>query len=208
MTDARALFAAARALLVDLDGTLVDSSVPVARAWGAFADRNGLTLDEVLAYAHGRPSRETVAHLARPGADLDDEHARVEDSEVHDLNGLVAIPGAAELLGDPGRPLAIVTSGSTALATARLRGADLPVPDVLVSSDGLEHGKPDPAPFAIGAQRLGVDLEHCLALEDSPAGITSARRAGCRVIALRTTHPDAELGEADAIVDDLTALRG
>jgi sugar-phosphatase len=193
------------ALLVDLDGTLVDSNAPVRRAWAAFADRHGLDVADVLAYAHGRPSRETVARLARPGSDPAAEAALVEDQEVHDTDGVIALPGAAALLRAD-LPLAIVTSCSTALATARLRAAELPVPDVLVSSDGLERGKPDPAPFLIGADRLGIAPDRCLVLEDAPAGIAAGRAAGAIVIALRTTHADAELQEADAIVDDLSAL--
>jgi sugar-phosphatase len=195
----------ADALLVDLDGTLVESTGAIARAWGAFAERHGLDVDEVLRFAHGRPSRESVAHLARPGSDLEAEAARLEDHEVHDTEGVVALPGAAELLRG-GRPLAIVTSCSTALATARLRAAGLAVPDVLVSSDGLERGKPDPACFVIGAERLGVAPERCVVLEDAPAGIAAGRAAGATVIAVRTTHADADLADAHAIVDDVAAL--
>jgi sugar-phosphatase len=200
------LLDAADGLLVDLDGTLVDSTPAVHRAWGAFAERNGLDLTEVLDYAHGRPSRETAAHLIRPGADAAEEAALVEEQEVHDTDGVVALPGAAELLRAPGRPLALVTSCSTALATARLRAAGLPIPDVLVSSDGLERGKPDPAPFQIGARRLGVAPARCLVLEDSPAGIASGVAAGAVVVAFRTTHRDDELTAAAAILDDIAAL--
>jgi sugar-phosphatase len=77
---------------------------------------------------------------------------------------------------------------------------------VLVSSDGLERGKPDPACFLIGARRLGVDPGQCVVLEDAPNGIKAGRAAGAAVIALRTTHGDDELREADAVVDDLASL--
>jgi sugar-phosphatase len=198
------LLARADAVLVDLDGTLVDSSAPVRRAWAAFASRQGLDAEQVLSFAHGRPSRETVRLLA-PGADQDAEAATVEDAEVHDTDGVFALPGATELLASD-RPLAIVTSCSTALAHARLRAAGLPIPDVLVSSDGLERGKPDPECYLIGARRLGTDPRRCVVLEDAPAGIRAGRAAGAAVIALRTTHPDRDLGEADLIADDLASL--
>jgi sugar-phosphatase len=199
-----ALIARASALLVDLDGTLVDSTAPVRRTWYAFAARHGLDGEDVVRFAQGRPSRETVRPLA-PHADQDLEAAAVEDAEVNDTDGVSALPGAVELLaGD--HPLAIVTSCSAALAEARLRAARLPIPHVLVSSDGLERGKPDPACFLIGARHLGTDPADCVVLEDAPAGIRAGRAAGATVIALRTTHSDEELREAHAIADNLFSL--
>jgi mannitol-1-/sugar-/sorbitol-6-phosphatase len=198
------LFARAGALLVDLDGTLVDSSAPVRRAWYAFAARHGQDGERVHRFAQGRPSRETVALLA-PNADQRAEAAWIEEIEVGDTGGVRALPGAKLLLSS-GRPLAIVTSCSTALAEARLAAAGLPRPPVLVSSDGLRRGKPDPECFLIAARLLAVEPARCVVLEDSPTGIAAGRAAGAKVIALRTTHGDEELGDADAIVDDLAAL--
>jgi sugar-phosphatase len=204
VTDPAALLAHARGLLVDLDMTLVDSTAAVERAWTAFAQRHDLDPHAVLRYAQGRPSRESVRHLA-PDADHAIEARLLEEAEVGDTDGVVPLPGALALLTS-GRHLAIVTSCSTRLAHARLRAAELPVPDVLVSSDGLVRGKPDPECFLIGARRLDVAPRDCVVLEDAPAGITAGRLAGATVIALRTSHPDAELHEADALADDIAAL--
>jgi sugar-phosphatase len=198
------LFGRAEALLVDLDGTLVDSAAPVRRVWAAFAERHGLDPETVHRFCQGRPSRETIRMLV-PEADQTAEAALVEATEVRDTEGVVALRGAPELLSTD-RPLAIVTSCSTALAEARLQAAGLPTPRVLVSSDGLKRGKPDPACFLIAARNLGTDPERCVVLEDAPAGITAGASAGASVIALRTTHSDEELTDADAIVDDLAAL--
>ncbi len=199
-----AMLARADAVLVDLDGTLVDSSAPVRRIWGAFASRYGLDGETVNRFAQGRPSRETIRLLA-PQADHDEEAAAVEQAEIHDTRGVAALPGAAALLARD-HPLAIVTSCSTALAEARLRAAGLAIPDVLVSSDGLRRGKPDPECFFIGARRLGVRPAGCVVIEDAPAGVQAGRAAGATVIALRTTHSDDELRDAHAITDDLAAL--
>ena len=202
--NARALLYDADAILVDLDGTLVESSGPVRRAWEGFAVRHGLDSEEVHRFAQGRPSRESIRLLA-PESDIEAETAIVEEAEVTDTDGVVALPGASELLAS-GRPLAIVTSCSTTLAHARLNAAGLPIPDVLVSSDGLERGKPDPACFLIAARRLETEPVRCVVIEDAPAGIRAGRKAGASVIALRTTHADEELSEADAIVDDVAAV--
>jgi sugar-phosphatase len=115
---------------------------------------------------------------------------------------VTAYPGAAELLAGP-LPIAVVTSGSTALATARLRGAGLEPPAVLITADKIERGKPDPEPFLLGARELGVDPARCLALEDAPSGIESARAAGIPVVAFRTSHPDADLERATLVLDTL-----
>jgi sugar-phosphatase len=201
----QALLDAADALLVDLDGTLVDSTAPVRRAWHEFASRHGLDPDHVHHFAQGRPSRESVRLLV-PDADTAAEAEALERAEVGDADGIFALPGAGELLSG-GRRLAIVTSCSRALAVVRLRAAGLPIPAVLVSADDVDRGKPDPTCYRLGADRLEVDPARCLVLEDAPAGISAGRGAGARVLALRTTHSDEDLQQADAIIDDLGGLR-
>lgn len=117
------------AVLVDLDGTLVDSEAPMRRVWGTFASRHKLDEEAVLRFGQGRSSRETIRLLV-PDADHDTEAAALEAAEIDDTDGVLAPPGAAELL-DSGRRLAVVTSCSTALARVRLRAAGLPIPGVL-----------------------------------------------------------------------------
>jgi len=199
------LLANARALLVDLDGTLIDSQAAVDRVWSAFAVRHGLDPVAVTKLAQGRPSRETIRDLLHDPPDLARIAAAFDAEEVADTEGVVALPGALELLGGE-RPLAIVTSCTTALARARLQAAGLPEPEVLVTADAITRGKPDPEPFLLGAARLDVAPGDCVVLEDAPAGIAAGRAAGATVIALRTTHADADLAEADAVVDGLTEL--
>jgi sugar-phosphatase len=202
---AQELVDAADALLVDLDGTLVDSSAPVLRVWTDFALRHGLEPTDVLRFAQGRPSRETVRLLA-PEADAEAEARLVEATEVGDPDGVVPTPGAVALMASD-RRLAIVTSCSTALAQVRLDAAGLPRPKVIVSSDMVVRGKPDPECFRLGAERLGLVPAQCVALEDSPTGVAAGLASGARVIAVRTTHSDGELTRASAVVDDLGQLR-
>jgi mannitol-1-/sugar-/sorbitol-6-phosphatase len=189
------------AILSDLDGTLIDSVASSERAWGAFARRRGFDEEATHRFAMGRPTRETVALLV-PEEEREAEQARIDRDEVDDAGSVTAYEGAAELLAGP-IPIAVVTSGSTALATARLRGAGLEPPAVLVTANSIERGKPDPEPFLLGAEQLGVDPRRCLALEDAPSGIESARAANIPVIAFRTSHPEAELEGASEILDTL-----
>jgi sugar-phosphatase len=190
------------AVLADLDGTLVDSDAPMRRAWTAFAHRHGLDPDHVIAAGQGRPSRETAAELA-PGAP--EEAEWLNRTEIADTDGITAIAGAPALLAAP-LTLAIVTSCSRALAFARLEAADLPMPATVVCADEISRGKPDPEPYLLAAQRLGVAATACVVLEDAPAGIAAGKAAGMTVIALRTTHGAPELSGADVLIDDLTAL--
>lgn len=189
------------AILADLDGTLVDSVASSERAWGALARRRGLDEDETHRFAMGRPTRETIALLV-PEDERVAEQGKVDQDEVEDGDSVVAYPGAAELLAGP-VPIAIVTSGSTALATARLRGAGLEPPAVMITADSITRGKPDPEPFLLGAKALGVDPADCLVLEDAPAGIAAGLAAGMPVVAFRTTHAEAEIEGATVVLDSL-----
>lgn len=189
------------AILADLDGTLVDSVASSERAWGALARRRGLDEDETHRFAMGRPTRETIALLV-PEDERDAEQGKVDRDEVDDAGTVVAYPGAAELLAGP-IPIAVVTSGSTELATARLRGAGLAPPAVLITADSISRGKPDPEPFLLGAHALVVDPARCLVLEDAPPGVESGLAAGMPVVAFRTTHTEAEIARATVVLDSL-----
>jgi mannitol-1-/sugar-/sorbitol-6-phosphatase len=197
-----------RAVLFDLDGVLVDSTPAVARVWAWWARAHGFDPDEVVRKAHGRPSIATIRELL-PGADHAAEDREVERREIADIEGVVALPGAVELLqGLPRERWAIVTSCTRPLAGVRIAAAGLPKPKYLVTSTEVKHGKPDPEPYLKGAQLLGVPASECIVIEDAPAGIRAGKAAGARVVALRTTASDAELQQAGAdwIVDDCAKL--
>jgi sugar-phosphatase len=197
-----------RGVLFDLDGVLVDSTPAVARVWAGWARTHGFDPDEVVKKAHGRPSITTIRELL-PGADHAAEDREVERREVADIEGVVPLPGAMELLQAlPLERWAIVTSCTRPLAGVRIRAAGLPKPRYLVTSTDVKHGKPDPEPYLKGAQLLDVSASECIVIEDAPAGIQAGKAAGARVVALRTTASDAELEQAGAdwIVDDCAKL--
>ncbi len=197
-----------RGVLFDLDGVLVDSTPAVARVWAGWARAHGLNPNEVVKQAHGRPSIATIRELL-PHADHAAEDREVERREIADVEGVIPLPGAMELLQAlPLERWAIVTSCTRALAGVRIGAAGLPKPRHLVTSSDVKHGKPDPEPYIKGAQILGVPASECLVIEDAPAGIRAGKAAGARALALRTTANDAELQQAGAdwIVDDCAAL--
>jgi sugar-phosphatase len=192
-----------QAILFDLDGVLVDSTLAVERVWRQWAKEHHLDVEEVLDNAHGRRSIETIRIVA-PNMNADEENLKVEQMEIEDKEGIVAIPGARELLGSlPPERFAIVTSATRALAAVRLTYAGLSVPERLITGDDVGEGKPSPQPYLKGAALLGFAPQDCLVFEDTPAGIQSASAAGMKVIALSTTYPAQELKEADAVVKSL-----
>jgi sugar-phosphatase len=167
------------ALLFDMDGTLVDSTVVVERTWRRFARRHGLDAEEILATAHGRRTGETVARYAPPGTDAEAETARLVAEEVADVDGIVPVPGAADLLAAlPPGTWAVVTSAGRELTHRRMAAAGLPVPEVLVSADDVTAGKPSPEGYLAAAAALGVDPARTAVFEDAEAGLRAARASG------------------------------
>jgi mannitol-1-/sugar-/sorbitol-6-phosphatase len=185
-------------LLFDLDGVLVDSTPAVARVWTKWALDHGFDPEETVRLAHGRPSIDTIRDLL-PNADFATENEVVLRGEIEDTEGVVALPGARELLASlPPARWAVVTSCSRPLAQVRLRTAGFPMPRNLVTSDDIRHGKPDPEPYLKGASLLAVAASDCIVFEDAPAGIRAGKAAGARVVALRTTVGDSELKASGA----------
>jgi sugar-phosphatase len=197
-----------RGVLFDLDGVLVDSTPAVARVWAGWAREHGFDPDEVVRQGHGRPSLSTIRELL-PNGDHAAEDRETERREIADVDGVIALPGAMELLEKlPPERWTIVTSCTRPLAHVRIAAAGLPMPKRLVTSTDVRNGKPDPEPYLTGARILGVDPSNCVVIEDAPAGIRAGKAAGARVLALRTTATDAELRQAGAdwIVDDCADL--
>ncbi|MFB9375343.1 HAD-IA family hydrolase [Kineococcus gynurae] len=191
--------------LFDLDGTLVDSTPAVLRAWARLAMEFGFPLD-VVQDNHGRPARPLLAELLPPDR-VDVALARVLEFENTDVDDVVPTPGAVDLLAAlPPERVALVTSGRRSVVRARLAAAGMAAPAVTVTRDDVTEPKPHPEPYLAGAAALGLDAADCLAVEDAPAGIRSARAAGCRVLAVRGTVDDADLVGADLVVDSLDQL--
>jgi len=175
----------ARAVLLDMDGTLVDSTAVVERLWLAWAEPHGLDPETVLGVIHGRQGHQSMAILL-PERDHEiniRENAVMLANESSDVDGVVTIPGADVLLAAllP-HPHAIVTSADLALMNARMGAAGLSVPALTVTAEAVSASKPDPEGFLRAAELLGVDPADCVVFEDSGAGIQAGLAAGMRVI--------------------------
>ena len=197
----------AHALLLDMDGTLVDSGAVVARVWQRWATEHGLGLDEVLSVVHGRQGFASMALLLphRPMEQNHLENRRMLAEETADTEGIVPIAGAPAFLAAlTGLPHALVTSADDALARARMAAAALAMPPVVVTAEHVSASKPDPEGFLKGAAELGFAPEDCIVLEDSEAGVAAGLAAGMRVIGVGAA---ADSYGATLTVPDLTHIQ-
>ena len=195
------------AMLLDMDGTLVDSTAVVVRLWRSWASRHDVDPEAVLAVSHGRRGDDVLAEFAPPGVDQEAELKWLAARELVERDGIVAVPGAAALLAAlPPNRVAVVTSATRELTAVRMNAAGLPVPVTLVGADDVTRGKPHPEGYQRAARLLGVDPARCLVVEDAPAGLEAGRGAGARVIAVATTLSRSMLDAWDWI-PDLEALR-
>jgi sugar-phosphatase len=186
-----------RAVLFDMDGTLVASDGAVERSWLEWAAEYGVDGREAYEMAHGSPSETTVRkllpHLEEAAVLI--ASARQLELQYDDLFDVTATPGAFEVLGvieERRLPWAVVTSADTRLAKARLGAAGIVAP-VLVTTDDIAAGKPDPAGYLRAAELLGVEPGECLVVEDAEVGLQAARAAGAHTAALRDLDGDLRL---------------
>lgn len=197
----------ARGLLFDLDGTLVRSQVAAEKAWQQWAERQGIDWPTLLADFHGRRMEDTIRRHAPAGVDVTRECAWVLERELAIDDGIVPIPGAAELLAAlPPERWLVVTSSVRPLAEHRLKVAGLPLPRRLVAGDELQRGKPDPQGFNLGLEALGCAPSQAVVFEDALTGIAAGRAAGARVIAVLGTETPERLADVEW-VQALSALR-
>ena len=195
-----------RAILFDLDGTLVDSAARVQRLWVEWSKRRGIDTESLLEVMHGRRADDTIRIVA-PHLSVQDESRALEAEEIADMEGVSPYPGAGELLGKLSpRQWAIVTSGTKRVAEGRMRHVGLPKPEIFITADDVKTGKPAPDGYLLAASRLNVKPSECVVIEDAPAGIQAAKSAGMRVIAVASTLKSEVLSQADLAVRQLSEI--
>jgi mannitol-1-/sugar-/sorbitol-6-phosphatase len=197
----------AAAALFDMDGTIVDSTAVVESLWRRFGREHGVDADTLLAYSHGRRTPDVVRRFLpdASAAEVQAVSAELERRELDSDDGIVEVPGASALLAGLTLPWAVVTSAPRGLAVRRLAAAGLPLPEVLVPADDLDHGKPHPEGYLRAAELLGVEPRSCVAFEDAEPGVRSALDAGARVVVVGGLDTE-DTRHLDRVAD-LRALR-
>ncbi len=202
-----------QAIFFDHDGTLVDTEPLWAQAkTQVTADFGGAWTEADTLATLGRPARETLERMQALGVDL--PKAQVYELLKKAMGQLMAaqpvtfLPGVLPLLEEvaaAGLPTAIVTNGTWEVASRTAAQAPEGLFKALVTDEQVSRAKPDPEPYLLAAQKLGVDPAFCVALEDSPSGAQSAQAAGMKVLVLPGISPvPAELGHARYAHEDLT----
>ncbi|OAA64814.1 glycerol-3-phosphate phosphatase [Cordyceps fumosorosea ARSEF 2679] len=200
--------------LWDMDGTIIDSTPAIEKHWHTIGNEIGVDPETILKTSHGRRSIDTLKILAPERANW--EYVAKVEGQLPVLYAHLAteIPGARALLDGmiaAAAPWAIVTSGTEPLVHGWLGRMKLAVPEHLVTAESVPEGKPDPACYRMGLDKLRLaDVAgEVLVLEDSPAGIRAGKAAGCKVLGLVTSHTAEQVAaaEPDWIVKDLTSVR-
>ncbi|KKX61980.1 glycerol-3-phosphatase [Pseudomonas putida] len=196
-----------RAFLFDMDGTILTSIAAAERVWAGWAVRHGVDVETFLPTIHGARAIDTINRLALPGVDAEAQAAWITQAEIEDVDGVEEVAGAAGFLRSlPAHQWAIVTSAPRELALRRMAAAGIPEPAVMVTAEDVSAGKPDPAGYRLAAQRLGVEISHCLVFEDATVGILAAEAAGADLLIVTAAHEQpivtahATLGSYDRVV--------
>lgn len=177
------------AMLFDMDGTIINSITAAENVWATWARAHGIDVETFLPTIHGRRAIDTIASLNLPGVDAATEAAYITQAEIAEVEGIEEIPGAAAFLNQiPLSKWAVVTSAPRELALTRLKAAGLPIPQVLITAEDVDQGKPKPDCYLLAAKRLGVSCSDCLIFEDAEIGIAAALACGGTLVVVTATH--------------------
>lgn len=202
-----------RAVLFDYDGVVANTMEDNYSAWQFAFSKYGIQLDRLRYFRMEGMTPLAVASSVleengfdpSPAAEIAREKERYyiehHASSLHD-----GIESLISVLKIRGHLVGLVSGASRerlhGSGIARLLGQF----DVIITSDAVARGKPDPEPYLLAAQRLGVSPANCLAIENAPLGIASAKSALMDCIAVCTTLSREYLGEADMVVDGIADL--
>ncbi len=206
------------ALLFDIDGTLTDTDPLHIRAFNTMLAKfdRSITPEEYFRRAMGFTNAEIMRDffpekpVAEHRALADFKEAAFRDlarTDLHPVTGLMELLDWADAQGIP---MAAVTNAPTANAELMLSGLHVKHRfRTIVIGDELPRGKPDPMPYLVAGERLGVDCRHCVAFEDSRSGMRSASAAGAFSIGMLSSLPEEELIKVGARfgVNDFTDAR-
>jgi sugar-phosphatase len=185
----------ARAVLFDMDGTLVDSTAVVEKVWTAFAAEHDMDAQAIIATGHGVRAEDTMLRHGPAGFDVAAGADRLFDLELAAVDGIVAVPGARAFVESlPEASIALVTSARRALALRRLELAEVPTPGVVVTAADVEHGKPAPDCYLLAASLLGIDPTDAIVFEDAEAGIAAGIAAGMRTVVVGSHESETTRG--------------
>jgi beta-phosphoglucomutase family hydrolase len=201
-----------QAVLWDMDGVIVDTGPYHLMGWHEVFGRRGLKYsDDDFRRNFGKRNDDIVRIVAGGSISAEEANLIATEKEVvfrqKAAGNLKPFPGALELINSlKERGIKIALASSAPIENVRLVTNDLGLEgvfDVVVWGREVTEGKPSPQGFLLAARRLGVEPGHCVVIEDSVAGVTAAKRAGMKCLAVTNTNSREKLAEADMVVDTL-----
>ncbi|KAI8319448.1 HAD-like protein [Martensiomyces pterosporus] len=199
----------AKALIFDLDGTLISTLDVTERVYTDCCRRYNIDPAPVLAHCHGVPTLEVLRKFYPPETHNAEFARQLEIESASLIDGLEVISGAPELISSiPEGKWGIFTSGLPLLAHPRMKHLKLPIPQVFVTPEDITNGKPHPEGYVKAARKLGFEPEECIVFEDAHAGTRAGHESGATVVGIRTLLSDAQLKDAGAhhTVKDMTRV--
>ncbi|MEW6996015.1 HAD-IA family hydrolase [Colwelliaceae bacterium MEBiC 14330] len=192
--------------IFDVDATLVNTTLVINNIWKEWAGLSGIEFSIVYPHVHGRQICETLELVGSQYANVNEENV-VKRIAIKAMESATEIDGALSFVENiPKCSWAIATSGPRKVAETSLRASGFKLPTNMVCAEDVKFGKPHPEPFMLASKKLGVNSMSCVAFEDSPAGVKSAKEAGCFTVAILTSHKESELALADLIVNGFSDL--
>ncbi len=202
------------AVIFDMDGTLVATTEADFLAWQKLFLHYGKQLNWAEYFPLlGKKSYDVV----REGLRLDGEEAQVAMhkkmeyfEEIVQEKGILTMPFAEKFLQELKSnhiPIGLATSSRKMKMKLVMKESGLAKYfSIFVTGEEVMNGKPEPDIFLLAADRLQVDPAHCIVLEDAVSGVSAAKAAGMKCIAIANTHPDIDLADADLVIHDFSEL--
>jgi sugar-phosphatase len=179
----------------------------IDKIWRDWADMNAISFSVVSPHIHGRKIIETLGLIGQKFSNKAEEDL-VKAIAQEAMKSAKEVEGALHFIQSlPESSWSIATSGPRIIAETSLLAAGFYLPKAMVCSEDVTFGKPNPEPFSLAAKLIKIEPKYCVAFEDSPAGIESAKAAGCFTVAILTSHSQSELSRADVIVSSFSRLR-
>ncbi len=201
------------AIIFDMDGVLLESEEYINRAGVLLFKEKGHNVDpgDFIQFTGMGEDRYLggVAEIYGIPFDPEDDKARTYEIYKSLVKGkLKPLPGVIEFIEkckDHDIKMAVATSADRIKMEINLKEIELPLNtfDATVNGQEIERKKPAPDIFLMAAERLGVNIERCVVIEDAVSGVAAGKKAGARVLALTTTFSAKDLAGADWIAQDL-----
>lgn len=203
-----------KAVFFDFDGVIGKTMEDNYRAWKCAFSKYNIPVNKTEYFLlEGMSAKKIAEHFLKNNRGnnvMAEELVKLKEEHYAKNNSFKLYPGAKQiipLLKKKGCLLGLVSGGSYERISNSLKTELLKCFDVVITGDKIKKCKPEPEPYLTAAKKLSVKPSHCLAVENAPLGVESAKRAGMYCTAVCSTLDEKYLKKADVVIDKLTKLK-